>query len=378
MPRAERTEPIEIFVAAGEPSGDVHASGVMRAFAKLHPDTTWWGIGGPQMREAGAEVVADVDRLAVMGIAEVLPRIPYFVRLERRLVRMLDERRPRAVLLVDYPAFNLRLARAAHRRGIPVVYYVAPKVWAWGRRRAATLAERADRIGVIFPFEVDLFREHGGDARYVGHPLLDRPDHVDSREAFYDRWGLDPDRSILALLPGSRSQEIRRHLGLCQDVATAVAARRPDVLPVLSRAPSVSALPFHETGLALVEDTRGLLRHAAAALVTSGTATLEAALERRPMVVVYRTSPLTAAVARQVLKVRDIGLPNLVAGRRVVPEYVQEETDPVAIADRLLSLLDPSTSEHRQQLLDLDGVRDALGSPGAADRVAGLLDEVVA
>lgn len=329
------------------------------------------------MRDAGAELHAGLDRLAVMGIAEVAPRLPYFIGLERRLRALLDQRPPAAVLLVDYPAFNLRLARAAHERGIPVVYYVAPKVWAWGKRRARTLASRAARIGVIFPFEAPLYTAHGTDARYVGHPLLDRPDHVDSREAFYDRWGLDPDRELLALLPGSRKQEIRRHLTLCEAVGERIVAARPDVLPVLSRAPSVSAMPFHESGLPLVEDSWGLLRHASAALVKSGTATLEAALEQTPMVITYRTSAVTAALARRVLHVRDIGLPNLVAGRRIVPEYVQEAAEPDAIAATLLSLLDDASPERGTQLRDLASVRASLGEPGAAARVADLLEEVL-
>lgn len=329
------------------------------------------------MTALGLTSIAPIERLAVMGFAEVLPRVPYFIRLKRKIERMLDENRPDAVLLVDYPGFNLRVAAAAHRRGIPVLYYIAPQVWAWRRARAQELAQVADRIAVIFPFEVDLFRAHGGSADYVGHPLLDRPDHVDSREAFYDRWGLDPDRRLLALLPGSRAQEVKRHLELFVEVAGRVRAAVPDVLPVLSRAPSLSAIPFHVTGLPLVEDTRGLLRHSSAALVKSGTATLEAALEGTPQVVAYRTSRWTATLARRLVDVEHFALPNVVAGRGAVPEFFQGAARSEALASVLVALLEEGGAARREQEEAIDAVKASLGAPGAAGRVASMLDEMV-
>lgn len=328
------------------------------------------------MAGEGARLVATLDRLAVMGFVEVMPRLPFFIGLRRRIVRMLDQG-PDAVLLVDYPGFNVGIAEAAHRRGIPVVYYIAPQVWAWRKGRAARLADVTDRIAVILPFETEHFERHGGNTTYVGHPLLDRADHVDTREAFLDRWGLDVDRPILALLPGSREQEIERHLSLFSRAADLVVRRRPDVLPVFSRAASVSAIPFHETGCPLVEDTWGLQRHAAAALVKSGTATLETALEGTPLVIAYRTSPLTAAIASRVVEVDHIGLPNLLAGDRIVPEFVQDEATPEALADALLQLLDHGSESRAAQEQALAQVRRRLGRPGAADRVADLLDEVL-
>ncbi|MEM7417398.1 MAG: lipid-A-disaccharide synthase [Gemmatimonadota bacterium] len=378
MTRRSSTASPSILVLAGEPSGDAHAAAVMRAYTRRHPSTGWSGMGGPAMADAGAELIATLDRLAVMGFAEVVPRLPYFLRLRRRVERILEEDRPDAVLLVDYPGFNLRIAESAHRRGIPVVYYIAPQVWAWKKGRAARLSQTADRIAVILPFEVEHFTEHGGRATYVGHPLLDRDDHVDSREAFLDRWGLDVDRRILALLPGSRGQEIDRHLTLFAEAAQRVIDRRPDVLPVFSRAPSVSAIPFHATGFPVVEDTWALQRHACAALVKSGTGTLETALEGTPLVVAYRTSGLTAAIGRRVVDVEHIGLPNLVAGRRIVPEFIQEDATPESLADAVIPLLEDGSTARSTQIEELAGVRGGLGARGAADRVADLLDEVVA
>lgn len=329
------------------------------------------------MRAAGVRLVADLERLAVMGFVEVLPRVPYFWRLRRRLERWIDAHRPDLVLLVDYPGFNLRMAATAHERGVPVVYYVAPQVWAWKEGRAADLRRTTRAVATILPFEEAILRGHGVDARYVGHPLLDRPDDVPGRDDFTGRWGLDPSRPILAMLPGSRDQEIGRHLAPFTEIARRVVKDRPDVLPVFSKAPWLEAIPFHETGFAMVEDTRALLRRASAALVKSGSSTLEAALEDVPFAVAYRTSALTAAIARRVVKVDYIALPNLVAGREVVPEFVQEEVTPDRVAPVLLELLDGESERARRQRTDLAEVRERLGTGGAAERVADLVDEVL-
>jgi len=366
-----------ILVLAGEPSGDAHAGAVMRAVRARHPGVEWYGIGGPSMKREGADLVAELDRLAVMGFAEVLPRIPYFWRLKRRLEKVLEERRPDMVLLVDYPGFNMKMAATAQERGVPVVYYVAPQVWAWKEARAAELARTTSRVATILPFEAPLLAAHEVNASYVGHPLLDRTDDVTSREDFCERWGLDSSRPLLALLPGSRDQEISRHLRPFTDVARRVVQERPDVLPVFSKAPWLSAMPFHDTGFAVVEDTRALLRHASAALVKSGTSTLEAALEGIPFAVAYRTSPLTAQIARRVMKVEYIALPNLIAEREVVPEFVQEEMTVDRVAPVLLDLLDLASERRHRQLTDLDEVRDRLGEGGAAEAVADLIDEVL-
>jgi lipid-A-disaccharide synthase len=234
------------------------------------------------MEEAGVELLAGLDELSVMGFVEVLPRIPYFRRLAARVHRLMDEERPDAVVLVDYPGFNLRMARAAHRRGIPVLYYIAPQVWAWKQRRARTMAEVTDRVAVILPFEAEFLAAFGVRATYVGHPLLDRPDEVVDRDVFCSRYGLDPDRRLLAMLPGSRGQELARHLGPFRAIAERVVAARPDVLPVFSRAASVPATRFHDLGFPVVDETRALQRHADAALVKSGTSTRAGIRPGRP------------------------------------------------------------------------------------------------
>ena len=321
-------------------------------------------------------LLAGLDELAVMGFVEVIPRLRRLRRLEATIRSLLATERPDLVVLVDYPGLNLRIARAASELGLPVLYTIAPKAWAWRAGRARVLAESTDRVALILPFEPEFFAPYGVRFSFVGHPLLDRVDDVPERTTFFQTWGLDPDRPILALLPGSRPQEIRRHVDVFAEIARHVSAHK-DVLPVFSRAPSVDALPFHETGIPIVEDARALLRYADAALIASGTATLEAAIERTPHVVGYRTSALTSAIARRMMKVEHVGLPNLVAGRQVVPEYLQEELRPGVVAPVLRVLLERDSEARTRQVKDLGDVVSKLGTPGAAERVAELADELL-
>jgi lipid-A-disaccharide synthase len=277
--------------------------------------------------------------------------------------------RPDLVIPIDYPGFNLRLARAARADGTRVLYYIVPQVWAWHRSRIPKLVAAADRLAVILPFEEQLFREAGGRTTFVGHPLLDVEPEASARAAFSERHGLDPERRILALFPGSRAQEIERHLQLFADTADCVISAQPDLQPVIAAGSAIPAQAFESAGITRTDDGWGLLQHAAVALVKSGTSTLQAALTRTPMVVTYRTSTLTFALARRLVRVDHVALVNLVAGRRLVPEVLQDEATPKALAAELEALA--ADSSRRDEVIDgLAQVRAALQPPGGAGSVA--------
>lgn len=364
-----------ILVLAGEVSGDHHAAAAVRAIAARHPEARFVGLGGAELQAAGVELIEEFDRLNVMGIAEVIRHLPFFLKLGRRVEALMDQGVD-LVLAVDYPGFNMRMAKAAKSRGIPVLYYIAPQVWAWKAHRAAKLAADADEIAVILPFEEEIFRREGGSATYVGHPLVDgAPTQVDEA-GLRAELGVG-EAPILALLPGSRRQELARHLELFREVGERVVSQHPEVRPVVAAATGVDRALLAGTGLPVTTRTRELLRISQAALVKSGTSTLEAAVAGVPFIMAYKTSPLTWMVARRVVKVDHIALANLVVDRRVIPEFMQGAAQPAAMADALSDLLEP-TSPRRLEMLDgISEIQAALGSPGAAARVADLADRLL-
>jgi lipid-A-disaccharide synthase len=367
-----------IFMAAGEESGDLHGAALARALRARFPRARLLGLGGARMKAEGVELMAELNELAVMGFVEVIRHLPYFIDLKKRVFAALERERVDLVIPIDYPGFNLRLAKHARGRGIPVLYYIAPQVWAWHKSRVRDLARDADRVAVVLPFEEAFLKSAGVNASFVGHPLLDRPHPELLRDVWARMNGLDPRRPILALFPGSRAQEVRRHLVLFSHAAALVVAKNAQVQPVIGVPRGIDRGVYAGALWPLVESTGGmLLQYATAALVKSGTTTLEAGIAGTPMAVVYRMAPLSYALARRVVKVPHIALANLIAERRVAPEFVQDAATPESLADALLPLLDEQSPERREMIEGLSHIRGRLGGPGASARVAEIAGELL-
>ena len=367
-----------ILISAGEPSGDLHGSEVAKSIRARWPDAMLYGFGGDRMQAAGVVLWAHADQMAVMGFIEVARHLPYFLKLLRRVRHHLSERPPDLVIPIDYPGFNLRLARYAKEKRIPVLYYIAPQVWAWHRSRMQQLALNTDRLAVVLPFEEELFRGAGARVSFVGHPLLDTTAAVQSRDQFCASIGIDSNRPILALLPGSRRQEVQSHLALFCAAAARVQQELPDVTPVIARAPGIPDELLSGV-YPRTADTRSLLAHAHAALTKSGTSTLECALSITPMVIAYRMHPLTFRIAKHVVDVEHIGLVNLIAGKRLAPELIQDAATSESLANALLPLVRPGAPRD-QTLLELKEVRARLAAQDtrpAAEHVADIAAELI-
>lgn len=354
----------------------MHAAGVAEALRRVRPDLTLAGIGGERMQRAGVTLVERTDRLAVMGFVEVLRSIPRHRALLRELAARLRSGRVAALVTVDYPGFNMRLAAAARAAGVPVLYYITPQVWAWGASRLPKLARLVTRAAVILPFEEELLRAHGVDATFVGHPLLDRAQELPTRDEARRSLGVAADAKLLALFPGSRQQEIERHLRPFLAAAELLQRRDPRLEVLVSTASGITIDAARCRYRQVRESSLALLRAADAALCKSGTTTLEAAVAGCPLVVGYRTSRWTHAIARRVVKIPNIGLVNVVAGREIAREFVQDALVPEQVADALEPLLDSGRDERRALVAALADVRAQLGTPGAAERVAAMVSEL--
>ena len=375
----------DLFIIAGENSGDLHGSNLVKELLKLDPSLRISGIGGSQMRQAGVNLLANiVDRLAIIGFTGVIKNADRLFRLYRKVIHFLDDVRPAAVILIDYPGFNFKVMRAAKKRGIPVVYYIMPQVWAWHRSRIYTLKELTERLLVVFPFEKKLCESVNiKQVRYVGHPLLDVMNLTMTKEEVFAKFNFDPKKKLIGLLPGSRKPEIDRLLPAMLGAAERIQKALPDVQFALPRASSIKPeliqyyLSTANVEVNMVDAFRYNVRSAMDfALVKSGTSTLETAIFGCPMVIVYKVSFIAWIIGKSVVKLPYIGLANIIAGEMLVPELLQNEATPMNIADKTIEML---SDEKR-----LDGVRYALkkvteklGGPGASRRAAENVLEVI-
>ncbi len=378
------------MIVAGEPSGDAHAAALVDALRKKAPPQQsseavfdFFGATGPLMRAAGVETIVNSDELAIMGILEVARALPKFLNAFRTLKQAALERSPDAVVLVDWPEFNLRLATALHRRGLKIIYYISPQLWAWRPRRISTIQRDIDLLLSILPFEAEWFRGHGvGHVEFVGHPLAGEVCARFGREEFCRRHELNPSQPIVALLPGSRRKELQRILPPMLAAVAKLNAVRPEIQCVVVVAPSrtieeTKQIVDQQNGAASIKLGRGETREALAAsdaaAVASGTATLEAALLETPMVVVYKESAVNWHTLGRLITVSHYGLVNLVAGKEIARELMQNDLTAESLTQELLKLLDPAANKiARQQLAE---VAHRLGEGGASERAAELISD---
>ncbi|MEK7334996.1 MAG: lipid-A-disaccharide synthase [Candidatus Binatota bacterium] len=367
--------PKRVMIVVGEASGDLHGAHLVKALYRRDPTLEIFGVAGDGLKREGIKVIFDVDRLTGMGFAELAGNLKTIWQAYRLLRKALREERPNLLILVDFPEFNLRLARLAKKSGIPVLYYISPQVWAWRKRRTQKIARWVDRMAVVFPFEVPLYQNEGVAVSFVGHPLLDLAYSSEPRERTLTQYGLDPSRQTIAILPGSRRREVTYHLPPMLEAADRL-ERQLKVQFILVRATTVERgildgiLEKAAVKVPIAEgNTYNVLHACDLVWAASGTATLETALMLRPMVIVYRLSWLTYALARLLVRVSHIGMVNIIAGESVVPELIQSDvTADKIVAESRAILQDP---ELRKRIVrKLSQVREKLGSPGASERVA--------
>jgi len=366
-----------ILIVAGEASGDLHGSQLVRAMKLEQPGLSFYGVGGGKLKEAGVDLWADVADMAVVGLTEVVPKLRMILTVMNRLKKSMRSLKPDLVILIDYPDFNLPLARSAKKNGIPVFYYISPQVWAWRKGRIKTISRVVDRMAVILPFEEAIYRQAGVDASFVGHPLLDVAQATHSRSETLQRFGLQENVTTVALLPGSRKGEVSR---LLPDMLKAARILTEKISPVQFLLPVADTLDVswmnaliagaNSPEIRLVQGaTYDAVAAADVAIVVSGTATLETALLGTPLIVIYSVSALTYMIGRMLISVEHIGLVNIVAGKSVAPELIQHEANPERIAAEVLKILnDAGRRKVMQEELSL--LREKLGRPGAAKRVA--------
>jgi lipid-A-disaccharide synthase len=366
---------MRVMISCGEPSGDLYAGALARELLLLDPSATITGLGSERLRHAGAQLTADFQGLSVTGLLEVARVLPRTYAVYRRLVAEAAASRPDVFVAVDFPDFNFRVAHQMRRLGVRVVYYISPQLWAWRPGRLKTMRRIADRVLVIFPFEEEIYRRADVPVEWVGHPLFDVARPPQPRSVFLQAHAIDPARPVVALLPGSRRNELRAILPGLMQAAGLIQDRVPEAQFMLARAPHLpdellSSLKHPAARVTVIEGaTDDVLASADVALVASGTVTVQAAIHECPMVVVYRLSPVTYRLGRPFVQVDTFAMANLVAGRTIEPELIQDDFTPQAVAAQALRLLQDRAAADRMRT-DLREVRARLGPPGASRRAA--------
>lgn len=373
---AEQMKSKKILLVAGEVSGDLHGSHLVEAIQRIKPEVQFLGVGGEGLKRRGMKLLYPAHSLSVVGLTEVFIKLRSILEALRRLKKSLDQERPDLVILIDFPDFNLRLAKIAHRRGIPILYYISPQVWAWRPKRIKLIARLVKKMVVLFPFEVPLYEAAGVDVEWVGHPLLDIVKPTLPKEAAFQQFGLDPKRRTIGLLPGSRMHEVERLLPSLLASAHLLQKEIQDLQFIIPLAPGIpktilsSQMKNIAVPVKVVEGfTYDVMNLSELLITASGTATLEGAILGKPMIIIYKVSCPSYWIGRALIQVDYIGLVNLLAEKEIAPELIQKDVNPQRIADEAFRILrDPILS--RKMTESMEEVRQKLGEPGAAQRAA--------
>jgi len=375
---------LQVLIVAGEASGDLHGGNLLRAAADAYPQISITGVGGNKMKAAGCDIMFLSDELSVMGVQEVFAALPRIMRRFRQIKKRLQsDNKPDLLALIDFPDFNLRLAKVAKANGIPVLYFISSKVWAWRSGRAKVIATRVDRLALIFPFESQNYQPFGVQTDYVDNPLLDEFQQNQPRGDLRQRLACSAEDQIVGVFPGSRKNELQYILDSLVQTAEMIHAEKPAAQFVVPIAPSLSSddVParFGDTNLPVHFVEENIYEVAAAcdaALTVSGTVTLQLALTRTPMAIVYKVAALSYAIGRRLIKIKFAGLTNIVAGRGIIKEFIQQDAAPVAMCREIIRLLDDNEYRARMQS-DLEGVCQRLGDLGCSQRVADIVAEMI-
>jgi len=364
---------------AGEASGDLHGSHLVKELLSLDPTLQFYGVGGEKMKNEGVELIADSKEMAVVGITEVLLKLKRIYQIYRKLKNSLTANSPSLVILIDYPDFNLRFAREAKKKNIPIVYYISPQVWAWRKGRIKKIGRLIKKMIVIFPFEKAIYEEAQIDVDFVGHPLLDAIRSQFSREEAFQQFSLSSGVTTIGLLPGSRMNEVKRHLPPMIEAIPLISKRINPVQFIIPVAPGLdlgevqNLVGSKSENIRVVENNiDDVMRISDVVIVASGTATIEAAIMGAPMIVVYRVSPLTYLLGKMLIKIKNIGMVNIIAGKTVVPELIQKDVTPEKITSAVVQILEnPSKQEEIKK--ELSSLKEKIGNPGASFRAAQII-----
>ena len=362
-------EPLKFFLVAGEPSGDLHGAKLIKAIKSLNPFTSFIGHGGSLMENEGMKIIEHINKLSVMGFKEVIVHLPRIWKIMINTISFIEKAKPDRIILIDYPGFNLRLAKSISKLNIPISYFILPQAWAWKRKRVELVKRYCDQTYSLFPFEKSWYNSKGVNTKFFGHPFMDVEPLNETRAQFFKKHNLNQKNKLIALLPGSRQQEIIKHWGVYLKTITLLRKEFPTLQVVIAKSNNTT-FPLLDKSFRIEKNARKAIIASDIALVASGTATLECAIEDTPFVTCYKVSWLTWVLAKYLVKVKYSSIVNLIGNKEVVPEFLQNKMKPENIKNKLVELLNEKSKLRNQMLDDFINIKKKLGSPGVYIKIA--------